>query len=47
MRKQQFHHNEEWVVSFENSHIKDTKKQTLYIFVSLSGKITGANFIGK
>jgi len=47
MKKKQFHHNTEWVVSFENSQIKDREKQTLYIFVSLYGKTTGANYTGE
>lgn len=47
MKKKQFHHNMEWVVSYKNKDIKDTKKQTLYIFVSLYGQITGANYTGK
>ncbi len=47
MKKKQFHHNTEWVVHFKNTSVKDSKKQTLYIFVNLYGKITGANFTGK
>jgi len=47
MKKKQFHHNMEWVVSFRNKESKDKTKQTLYIFVSLYGKVTGANHTGK
>ena len=47
MKKKQFHHNTEWVVSYENKRITNKAKQTLYIFVSLTGKITGANHTGK
>ena len=36
----------DWVVGFDNSKIKDKTKQTLYIFVSINGKITGANYTG-
>ncbi len=46
-KKKQFGHHTEWAVSFKNSEVKDANKQTLYIFVSLHGKITGANFTGK
>ena len=45
-RKKQFHHIE-WVVSYKNEEIKDNTKQVFYIFLSLSGKITGANYTGK
>lgn len=47
MKKTQYNYNNEWVVSFENSKIKDKTKQTLYIFVSVYGNITGANYTGK
>jgi len=47
MKKKQFHHNMEWVVSYENKKVTNKEKQTLYIFVSLIGKITGANHSGK
>ncbi|MEN8303076.1 MAG: DUF6488 family protein [Campylobacterota bacterium] len=36
----------DWVVGFENPKIKDKTKQTLYIFVSIHGQITGANYTG-
>ena len=47
MKKKQFNRNTEWVVSFENMEIKDNTKQTLYIFISLYGEVTGANYSGK
>jgi len=47
MKKTQYNYNNEWVVSFENSKIQDKSKQTLYIFVSVYGNITGANYTGK
>ena len=37
----------DWVVGFDNKKIKDKKKQTLYIFISVHGDITGANYTGK
>ena len=42
------HHGDtnDWVVGFNNSKIKDKTKQTLYIFVSVHGQITGANYTG-
>jgi hypothetical protein len=42
-----FGHGPEWVVSFDNPKAKDKKKAKLYIFVSLQGKVLGANFTGK
>ncbi len=36
----------DWVVGFDNLKIKDKTKQTLYIFVSMHGKVTGANYTG-
>jgi Family of unknown function (DUF6488) len=47
IEKKQFHHDMEWVVSYENKKTKDTTEQTLYIFVGLSGKVTGANYTGE
>ena len=47
IKKKQFHHNMEWVVSFKNKEIKDKNKQNVYIFFSLYGKMTGANHTGK
>ena len=36
----------DWKVGFYNLKIKDKTKQTLYIFVSVRGKVTGANYTG-
>ena len=47
MEKKQFNRNTEWVVIYKNKEIKDQTKQTLYIFVNLYGKVTGANHTGK
>ncbi len=37
----------DWVVAFNNMKIKNKKKQTLYIFITVHGKIAGANYTGK
>ena len=47
IEKKQFNHTSEWVVSYENKNVKNKMKQTLYIFVTLSGKIAGVNYTGK
>lgn len=47
LEKKKFHHNMEWVASYRNKEVKDKEKQTLYIFVSLYGDVTGANHTGK
>jgi len=44
--KKIFGKSEEWVVSFNNTQIEDKTKQTLYVFISLTGEVTGANFTG-
>lgn len=45
--KKTFGKNEEWVVSFSNSKIKDKAKNILYIFFSLDGNYIAANYTGK
>lgn len=45
--KKKFGDNMEWVVSFNNEKISDTSKQTLYVFLSLTGEYIAANFTGK
>ena len=42
------HHSytNDWVVVFENDKVKRKSKQILYIFVSVTGKIMGANYTG-
>lgn len=47
VEKKTFGKNEEWVVSFNNSKVEDKSKQTLYVFIDLTGEVTGANFTGK
>ena len=42
--KENDHH--EWVVTFYNSKVEDPEKQTLYMFLSPSGKYIAANFTG-
>ena len=37
---------DDWVVGFDNMKIKNKKRQTLYIFVSVGGEIRGANYTG-
>ena len=37
----------DWVVGFDNMKIKNKKRRTLYIFVSVRGEIRGANYTGK
>jgi len=46
MKKKKFGKKYEWVVHFKNEKIKDLKKQTLYIFLDLQGKMMGANYTG-
>ena len=47
VEKKTFGNSQEWVVSFANPKIQDVAKQTLYVFVSLTGEITGSNYSGK
>ena len=42
-----FGHGLEWVVELKDSKAKDKKKQILYVFVGLTGKILGVNFTGQ
>ena len=37
---------DDWVVGFDNMKIKNKKRRTLYIFVSVHGEIRGANYTG-
>ncbi len=37
---------DDWVVVFDNRKIKNKKRRTLYIFVSVYGDIRGANYTG-
>ena len=47
MKKIQFNNAPEWVVSFNNPKIKDIAKQTVYVFISVNGKVLAANYTGK
>ena len=47
VEKKTFGNSQEWVVSFTNPKVQDVAKQTLYVFVSLTGEVTGANYSGK
>ena len=47
IQKKTFDSRPEWVVTFNNPAEKDKAKQKLYIFLSLYGEVTGANFKGK
>jgi hypothetical protein len=44
--KKKFGNSLEWVVSFKNDKITDPAKQTLYIFLTLSGEYLAANYTG-
>lgn len=46
VEKKMFGKHEEWVITFYNQKIEDKAKQTLYIFVNLYGRVTGANYTG-
>ena len=46
-KKKQFGTKMEWVISLENSYIKDKTKQVIYVFVSEGGVVKGANYTGK
>ena len=37
---------DEWVVAFNDSKIKDTAKQTLYVFMTLGGEYKATNYTG-
>ena len=45
--KKKFGGKMEWVVSFKNDKISDASKQTLYVFLSLTGDYIAANYTGK
>lgn len=47
VEKKRFKYGLEWVVTFKNKKIKDIKKQTIYVFMSIFGKTTGVNYTGK
>lgn len=37
----------EWVATFQNDLIEDLAKRTLYVFLTLGGEYTGANYTGE
>lgn len=37
----------EWVVSFKNTAVTDTSKQTLYVFLTVAGEYLAANYTGQ
>lgn len=45
--KKTFNGKQEWVVSFVNEKVEDTKKRKLYVFLTLSGDYIAANYTGK
>lgn len=45
--KKTFQGRLEWIVTFINPAEKDAAKQKLYVFLSLYGEYTGANYEGK
>ncbi len=47
IRKKTFGKKDEWVVKYKNKLVNDKKKQKLYIFVTLDGKVSGVNYTGK
>ncbi|MFT5661483.1 MAG: hypothetical protein ACI9TV_002129 [Sulfurimonas sp.] len=46
-KKKQFKYSTEWLVRFYNTRVEDKAKQIMYIFVNLSGEVTGVNYTGK
>ena len=47
VEKKTFKGKQEWVVSFINEKVTDTKKRKLFIFLTLSGECISANYTGK
>jgi hypothetical protein len=45
--KKKFGTKEEWVVTFKNEKVSDPNKQTLYVFLTLTGDYIAANFTGQ
>lgn len=46
-KTKKFKHATEWVVDFRNSNVRNKHEQIIYIFVSMHGEVTGANYTGK
>ena len=47
VEKKEFKGNPEWEVIFINAKITDTKKQTLYVYLTLSGNYIAMNHTGQ
>lgn len=45
--KKTFEGQSEWVVSYKNEVVSDPEKQTLYIFLTLTGEYVAANYTGQ
>ena len=45
--QKEFSGHNEWVILFKNTNISDSSKQTLYIFLSLTGEYIAANYSGE
>lgn len=46
-KKKQLKYSTEWLIRFQNTKIKDIKKEIIHVFVNLSGEVTGVNYTGK
>jgi hypothetical protein len=44
--KKQISNRFEWVVSYKNPAVEDKSKQTLYVFLGITGEYLAANFTG-
>lgn len=47
IEQKMFDGHTEWVVTFQNDSIEDMAKRTLYVFLTLGGEYTGANYTGQ
>lgn len=47
MKQQTINNYKEWVVEYKNTHVQETTKQTLFIFVDVYGQVLAANHTGK
>jgi len=47
IEQKMFDGHTEWVVTFQNDSIEDLAKRTLYVFLTLGGEYTGANYTGQ
>ncbi|MFT7530817.1 MAG: hypothetical protein ACI9FD_001826 [Gammaproteobacteria bacterium] len=46
IEEKEFSGNKEWVAVIKNPQVTDEAKQTLYVFLSLSGEYLAANYTG-